>query len=285
MGTALRCTVCVLASGSSGNAVLVSDGETHLLVDSGLVAKEVVRRLGAVRMKPEDLSGILITHAHADHYSSAGTLHARHHVPVYIDQAADATIRMQGERTSFVRISKTSGIPPTIGTIGIEAFANSHSVSAGTPMGFVLKAAGARVGIITDTGVPTAAARRALAGCDVLVVEANYDAEIVAGKLRDGRFAEQRQYLAWVASDQGHLSNDQCAELLVQSCSPATRCVFLAHISENHHEADRDNNSFASAESAVRARFRREGIAPPAIHRTYRRGATEGQASRIVVVD
>lgn len=171
------------------------------------------------------------------------------------------------------------------GAIGIEAFANSHSVSGGTPTGFVLKAAGARVGIITDTGLPTAAAQRALTRCEILVVEANYDAEIVAGKLRDGRFAEQRQYLAWVASDQGHLSNDQCAELLVQSCSPATRYVFLAHISENHHEADRDNNSFAAAERTVRARFRREGIAPPAIHRTYRRGATEGQASKLLVVD
>ena len=75
--------ICVLASGSTGNAVYVSTETTCLLVDCGLVAKEIEARLTQLDVDPNRLDGILITHAHGDHYRSAGTIHARYGSDVY----------------------------------------------------------------------------------------------------------------------------------------------------------------------------------------------------------
>jgi len=281
---ARKLVVCVLASGSSGNATLVSDGETHLLVDCGLVAKEIDRRLGLIGFHPSQLSGILLTHAHIDHYRSAGTIHARHRVPVYVDPEADRAIRRRGDNGSYWRVGPIRPVPRSIGAITVREFANSHSVNGGVPSGFVLSAAGARVGVITDTGHATPQAVAALRGCEVIVAEANYEAEIVRGKLRDSAFSADWGYLSWVDSGEGHLSNAQCAELLAEIVTIDTRHVFLAHMSENHEDGTRDNNSFENARQAVMHFFQQAGLRLPDLHRTYRRGATEGQASTLVTI-
>src|SRR3982751_1618422 len=57
----------VLGSGSTGNAVLISTETTNVLVDAGLSAREIVRRLAIVGVDCADLDGIVITHEHSDH--------------------------------------------------------------------------------------------------------------------------------------------------------------------------------------------------------------------------
>ena len=93
---------------------------------------------------------------------------------------------------------------------------------------------------------------------DVMVVlgvnDDMYDPAILHPKLGDGRFSMDWNYLKWVASDEGHLSNEQCAELLAATVTRETRHVFLAHISENHWEARKDNNSFAVAKRKSQSR-------------------------------
>ncbi|HEX6285650.1 MAG TPA: MBL fold metallo-hydrolase, partial [Pyrinomonadaceae bacterium] len=57
----------VLGSGSTGNAVLIVAGNTRVLVDAGLSAKEIVRRLALVGEDVKQLDGVLVTHEHGDH--------------------------------------------------------------------------------------------------------------------------------------------------------------------------------------------------------------------------
>jgi phosphoribosyl 1,2-cyclic phosphodiesterase len=278
-------SVCVLASGSTGNATLVSSCDTHLLVDCGLVAKEVEGRLTQLGLHPSDLSGIIITHAHVDHYRSAGTIHCRYGVPVYTDLEADHAIRQRNSNGSYYRVKRPQQIPAAIGSIRVDVFATSHTVLGGRPMGFVLSAGGARVGIVTDTGSLSSKAIRMLRGCEVLVVEANYDPDIIRAKLNDPDYTIDWNYLRWVASGEGHLSNEQCAQLLLETVTRETQHVFLAHISENHRDRRRDNNSFERASQDICRACRREGLRLPVPHRTYRRDATEGQPSKLVTVD
>jgi len=278
-------SVCVLASGSTGNATLVSDGQTHLLVDCGLVAREIETRMLRAGFDPRGLAGVLITHAHTDHFRSAGTLAYRYGAPIYVDPAADRAIRERPSNGSYHRVRKSLPIPESIGGIRVETFATSHHVWGGTPVGFVLSAGGARVGVMTDTGTVSSEALKLLAGCQALVLEANYDKDTVSAKLGDRRYAMDWRYLEWVASDHGHLSNDQCAQFLARIAGTETMHVFLAHISENHADQRKDNNSFEKAEQTVREFFSREGLSLPPLHRTYRRGATEGQASILVRID
>ena len=54
-------TFRTLASGSSGNAALLSCGSTHLLIDMGISCRRVCRSLTEMGLTPEDLSAVLIT--------------------------------------------------------------------------------------------------------------------------------------------------------------------------------------------------------------------------------
>ena len=68
--------LCLLASGSKGNAAIIDDGETRILVDAGLSAREICRRLDSVGIDPATLDALLVTHEHTDH--ARFQLRARH---------------------------------------------------------------------------------------------------------------------------------------------------------------------------------------------------------------
>ena len=67
-------TVHTLASGSSGNALLVSCGATHLLVDAGISCRRITTSLAALGLGLDDLDALLITHTHSDHIAGLQTL-------------------------------------------------------------------------------------------------------------------------------------------------------------------------------------------------------------------
>src|SRR5437762_13611389 len=84
----------VLGSGSSGNAVLICSEKTRVLVDAGLSAREIARRLALVGLTPADLDGIIITHEHSDHVGGLRTLLSSAKCSVYIsDETEDAYYR------------------------------------------------------------------------------------------------------------------------------------------------------------------------------------------------
>ena len=86
----------VLGSGSTGNAVLIVAGNTRVLVDAGLSAKEIVRRLAMVGEDVQRLDGVLVTHEHGDHAGGLRVLLGSVDCPVYISaQTMDAYL---GER-------------------------------------------------------------------------------------------------------------------------------------------------------------------------------------------
>ena len=76
--------ICILSSGSSGNATLLVAGETRVLVDCGLSGRETLKRLQAVGEDPTKLDGIVITHEHGDHARGLGALSKSLNVPVYV---------------------------------------------------------------------------------------------------------------------------------------------------------------------------------------------------------
>jgi phosphoribosyl 1,2-cyclic phosphodiesterase len=89
-------SVCVLASGSKGNATYVSDGQTAVLIDAGLSGIEIQRRMAAKALDPENLDAVLVSHEHADHIQGVGVLARRFGLPVFINdgtwQVAESTL-------------------------------------------------------------------------------------------------------------------------------------------------------------------------------------------------
>ena len=76
-------TVTTLASGSSGNCILVSHGATHLLVDAGISCRRIKKALAGLGLTPGELTAVLITHEHSDHISGLATLFKQYHLPVW----------------------------------------------------------------------------------------------------------------------------------------------------------------------------------------------------------
>ncbi len=218
--------LCMLASGSSGNAIFVSDGATSVLIDAGLSGREIERRLSLRGIKARSLNGILVSHEHSDHIQGVGVLARRYQLPVYISrptmQAASARLKKLPVSVHF-----ECGVAFQLNTLRIHPFSVCHDVC--DPAGFTISGNGSKIGIATDLGVATALVKEHLKGCVILVLEANHDPKM----LLEGPYPwplKQR-----VNSRGGHLSNEAARDLLGEVQSDLFEHVILAHLSETNN--------------------------------------------------
>lgn len=89
--------VCSLFSGSSGNCIFISSGNTSILVDAGVSGKRIEEALDQIGESIKSISAILITHEHNDHISGAGILSRRHKIPIYANSGTWAAMRPSWE--------------------------------------------------------------------------------------------------------------------------------------------------------------------------------------------
>ena len=75
--------VCVFASSSSGNCLLVSQGSTNILLDAGISMRRIVSSLAQAGLTMRDIGGVLITHEHSDHISGLKMLLKHYDVALY----------------------------------------------------------------------------------------------------------------------------------------------------------------------------------------------------------
>ena len=225
--------LCTLASGSSGNSLLVTDGRTHVLVDAGISCRRICTGLKELGVEPTELAGVLITHEHSDHISGLTTLTKQLRLPVY---ASPGTGRQLCYRIAFLEellrpVAPGEGF--SIGGLAIESFPTSHDAPGSC--GFRFDA----LGVLTDSGYVTEEAAGTLAGVSLLLLEANHDVDL----LQNGPYP---YYLKErILSDQGHLSNETAAAFAVAMARQGTEEFVLAHLSA-------ENNTPERALSAVR---------------------------------
>ena len=227
-------TITTLASGSSGNCILVSHGATHLLVDAGISCRRIKTALAQLDLTVGDLSAILITHEHSDHISGLTTLFKQFHLPVW---CSEGTGRQLVYRIAFIgEVLNTfqPGEVLTIGSLTVTPFSTLHD--AADSVGYTFWDGEHKAALVTDLGVVTSVVEQAVCGCDFLLVEANHDPD----RLAQGPYPyylKQR-----ILGEHGHLSNAACAALAAR-CGAKT--VVLAHLSA-------ENNTPSLALEAVR---------------------------------
>ncbi len=217
-----RLAVCVLASGSKGNAIYVSDGRAAILVDAGLSGREIERRLQYRGLRAEDLKALVLSHEHADHVQGVGVLSRRYRLPVYITRKTAAAAYRLGNLSETVHFE--CGVTFRIDGLDIHPFSLSHD--ARDPAGFTIRSNGLKLGIVTDLGVVTSMVREHLKGCHALILEANHDDAM----LLNGPYPwplKQR-----IRSRTGHLSNTESSTLLGDILHDRLQHVILAHLSE-----------------------------------------------------
>lgn len=224
-------TVTSLASGSSGNALLVQLDDAALLVDCGLPQRTIERQLRHVGIEPTGISAILLTHEHGDHACSAGPLARRWNLPVICN--APTRVAM-GEQLDRVMVQELEvGDATQIGPFYVTSFLLAHDAAA--PVGYLIEGAGYRVGVAVDLGSWDDLVITALRPADLLVVEANYDRE----RLRVAPYPWGLR--TRIMGPRGHLDNVQAGQLLAQvGADGRTRDVWLAHLSERANHSPKD---------------------------------------------
>jgi phosphoribosyl 1,2-cyclic phosphodiesterase len=235
-------TLCVLASGSCGNATYLSDGCTTILIDAGLSGVEVQRRMAAKGLDPADLDAILVSHEHTDHVRGVGVLSRRFGLEVYINE--DTHRASQGSLGKLTEVRPFAcGQAFSIGTLLVHPFSISHD--AVDPAGFTIGCNGTKVGVATDLGIATGVVKTHLQNCDALILEANHDPRM----LIDGPYPwplKQR-----IRGRSGHLSNEDTALLLETLRHDRLAHVILAHLSEENNTPDKARQAVETALDGV----------------------------------
>ena len=238
-------TLTTLASGSSGNCLLLSAGETHLLVDAGISCRRICRSLQDLGVDPSALSGVLVTHEHTDHIAGLATLTKQFRLPVYASPGTGRHLCYRIAALEDVLHTCAPGGAFTVGGLAVETFPTLHD--AAEPMGYAVSDGSRKAAVVTDLGVVTEAVLAGVAGADLLVVESNHDVDWV--KSGPYPYSLKRRILG----DHGHLSNEAGAALACTAVRAGARTVILAHLSAENNTPARARNAVALALSAMGA--------------------------------
>jgi phosphoribosyl 1,2-cyclic phosphodiesterase len=235
--------VNALASGSSGNAYLVSAGASRVLLDAGLPAPLLERYLRHCGVAAAQLSGIFVSHEHTDHLTGVGALARRYRLPVFATPGTlQAGAAVLGPLPEVVALSPER--TTTLGALTLGSFPVAHD--AAEPVGFWVAGDGVSLGLCTDLGQVTPPVRAALGGVDLLILEANHDPE----RLWQGPYPWPLKRR--VSGPSGHLSNADAAALVVelaQARPPHT--VWLAHLSATNNTPDLARGAVVEALAAA----------------------------------
>lgn len=223
--------------------MLLSDGDTHMLVDAGISTRRIRMVLQQFGLSVRDLDGVLLTHEHGDHISGLATFVKHYHTPLYVSPGTARQLHYRIVGTEPLLQLQLPGSSFRVGDCLVTSFATSHDTVQS--VGYRVDGSGS-VGILTDTGYVTEAAERVLPGVDTLVLESNYDPDL----LRMGPYPYQLQMR--IRGPQGHLSNNDAAEFAVKMAASGTRRILLAHLS-------RENNTPQLAWETVNRALRHAG--------------------------
>lgn len=221
-------------SGSSGNCYCLFTETDGLMIDAGLGIRTIKKYFHEYGFSFQMVHNIIITHDHADHIKSVGSLSCTYGLPVY----ATPTVHQGIVRNYCVRnkIPETNkrfiekNVPFRAGDFDITAFEVPHDSSDN--VGYQIKCGDVVFSIMTDAGHVTEEMAGMIGKSNYLVLESNYDEDM----LRDGPYPEYLK--SRIRGARGHLGNNDCAVALAQYATERLRHVWLCHLSEenNHPE-------------------------------------------------
>ena len=215
--------LCVLASGSSGNSTYVASDSTRLLIDAGLSAKQIELRLESINTNISEIDAICISHEHSDHTNGIRILSKRYQIPIYSNFATAQILKKNDKENNMQFNIFESGSRFSIGDILLESFKIPHD--AIEPVGFCIYQGQTKVGIITDIGVATNQVAEKLKGSSCIVIEANHDLDLLQEAPRPWVLKQR------IRSRQGHLSNIEASQLVIDCVTEKLNHVILAHLS------------------------------------------------------
>lgn len=225
--------VSILASGSTGNTSLIETGQHKILMDAGLSGVKIKGLLSQVGVDIADIDMAFLSHDHSDHSKGLGVLMRRYPQIAAFSNSGTWQYLCETNKIGKLPVEQMNTIEPgqtrTFGDLDVTAFATSHD--AAEPQYYVFTSGGKRMAFLTDTGYVSQKVESVIADADAYLMEFNYDNMM----LRNGPYSwglKQR-----ILSDEGHLSNEEAGQALLDVVTPRTKHIFLAHRSQHNNTA------------------------------------------------
>lgn len=220
--------IWTLSSGSSGNCCYVRHGDVEFLIDAGISMRAIKKALAGLGSTPERLSAIFVTHEHSDHVKGLAMMAKYYHIPIH---AAGRTALLLGDTDEDCICAHTPLYEVALSDeVKVSSFLTPHDSM--TSVGYTFELSGHRYALATDMGMCAQTVADAICGCEAVILEANYDAEM----LKNGPYPLYLQER--IASRAGHLENHDSARMAAYLALSGTHRFLLAHLSAENNRPD-----------------------------------------------
>ena len=217
-----KISILPIGSGSSGNCSLLCIGEYKILVDAGLSTKRIRETLNKNGVNLEDLDAIFITHTHSDHIGGLKVLVKHINAKVYATKTTLTHLKLDTDNSLKYK-NRTEILPGLF----VTAHKTSHDCSGSAC--YIFECGNTKVSYVTDLGYVTNSIGKDMIGSDLVLIESNHDIE----RLKKGPYPYMLKER--ILSDNGHLSNADCAYTIKKLYEYGTRHFLLAHLSKENN--------------------------------------------------
>ncbi len=214
--------VSVLASGSKGNSTFVETNNTKILIDVGMSNLYIEKKLVMLGVNPNDINSVFITHTHTDHIAGLKVFVKKHHPKVYL------TLDMYNQISDILDDYEILEDKVVLSDLIVDFFKTSHDTDS---VGYIVKNNEKEIVYVTDTGYINIKNLKKINNKDLYIFESNHDIELLMNNPNYPYQIKQR-----ILGDRGHLSNNQCKEYLKKIIGDRTKCIVLAHLSEQNND-------------------------------------------------
>lgn len=227
----------ILGSSSAGNCTYLKTPKSQILIDVGFSGKRVEELLLTCQKNIRDINAVFLTHEHADHSTGLTGLAKHEHLTYFANTLTSEALQNKLKRKLPWKLFET-GATMRYADWTIETFSVPHD--AYDPVAYIFHYQPSlespkllSLGIVTDLGYMPQGILQRLQHLDYLILESNYDSELLDQDPKRPWSLKQR-----IKGRHGHLSNDTTLEVLKALHSSQLKHVWLGHLSRDCNNVD-----------------------------------------------
>ena len=238
--------VCNLGSGSDGNLTYIETAGCKVLLDAGLSAMEIKKRLALLHVLPEEIDAILITHEHLDHIKGLDVFVSKYKTKIYVHNKGYTALVSKLKRANDFKFVIFDDMDFYINDLRVTNFSLPHDSEYCSGYSFLEKTK--KVSILTDLGYTNSEVLSKISGSTLVYLEANHDVDMLKANPKYPLMLKQR-----ILGRNGHLSNISAAEVIRNLVMGGTKQIMLSHLST-------ENNTPELAYSTICEYLKKYGI-------------------------
>ena len=223
-GTVGLARFSALYSSSKGNCIFIGGSGGSILIDAGVSAKKIEYALDEIGEDVQSIRAIFVTHEHTDHIGGLRAFAGRYGINVFSSAGTLEALGQGGHLNNRFEACEIDSSGVEAAGMEIHPFRTCHDCREG--FGYVVHTPdGRKIAVATDLGHYSDEIKNAVSGCDLVLIESNYDRKM----LMNGPYPYSLK--CRITSGEGHLSNDECAEAASCLINSGTTRFVLGHIS------------------------------------------------------